>query len=429
MRPRMHSVDQRVVITGMGVLAPNGHGLSAFEQALRDGRSGIRFRPEMARLGFGCQVAGVPEETDALAAQYFDPTELAGMDRHVVMGSIAALDCWKDAGFERAFDGPVDWETAVAFGSGIGSIDTVGRTLVPMTDAGRVRRLGSSIPERIMTSSASARIAGLLGLGGQILSVSSACATGTEALIDGYRMIREGRAARVLAGGCESDSVYIAASFDAMRVLSRNYNDEPARASRPLSATAAGFVPSGGAAALMLESLASATARGARIYAEISGGAVNCGGMRNGGTMTAGNREGVQRCIRAALCSANIHPRRIDLISGHLTATKADPLEVENWLGALDLAPGEFPLMNAPKSLLGHALGAAGAIESVAVVLQLCRSFVHPSMNCEDLHPELPWCEAKVPRRCLDREIQVVAKASFGFGDVNACILFQKFHR
>ena len=132
-------------------------------------------------------------------------------------------------------------------------------------------------------------------------------------------MVRDGWATRVLAGGCESDSPYVWAGFDAMRVLSRNFNETPASASRPLSATAGGFVPAAGAGAVLLETLDSAVSRGARIYAEIAGGAVNCGGHRNGGTMTAGNPEGARRCIRQAVCSAGVLPEEIDFISGEIS--------------------------------------------------------------------------------------------------------------
>ncbi|MEO8597164.1 MAG: beta-ketoacyl-[acyl-carrier-protein] synthase family protein [Candidatus Solibacter sp.] len=418
---------RRVVLTGLGVLSPNAHGVEEFEEALRAGRSGIRANPELTNLGFACQVAGLPDNLDGLRDSYFDSVTQLGMDRYTVLGCIAALDCWRDAGLTVDPDIP-DWDTSIVFGSGIGGLETSGKVLVPMTDAGRVRRMGSVVPERVMASAASARIAGLVGAGGQVTSNSSACSTSTESLLLGYWAIREGRAQRVLAGGCEGDSPYIWAGFDAMRVLSRNFNDRPAEASRPLSATANGFVPAAGAGAVMLESLASARDRGARIYAEVAGGAVNCGGQRNGGTMTAGNPEGVQRCIQAAMRSACVAPAQIDLISGHLTATQGDRVEVRNWRRALCLPDGRFPLLNAPKSLLGHALGAAGAMECVACILQLRGHFVHPSLNCEDLHPEIAWCDPFIPRTCVERELRVVAKASFGFGDVNSCILFRKFN-
>ena len=417
----------RVVVTGLGVLSPIGHGLQAFEGGLREGRSGIRFRPELLALGFRCQVAGVPEGIEELRGEYFDPVTLLGMDRYTIIGCIAGLDCWEDAGFSRQPSPEVDWETAVVFGSALGGLEIAGKTLIPSMDGGQVRRLGSVIPERLMWSSASARLGGLLGVGGQVTSNSSACSTGTEAIANGYWMIRQGRATRVLAGGCEGDSPYLWAGFDAMRVLCRNFNEAPDRASRPMSASAAGFVPAAGAAAVMLESLESALMRGARIYAEVAGAAANCGGQRNGGTMTFGNPEGVRRCIRAAIADAGIKPEDIDLISGHLTSTAGDTFEANNWYCALQLPADRFPLLNAPKSLFGHALGAAGAIESVAAILQLQKGFVHPSLNCEDLHPELAWCNGSIVRECLEKRLRVVAKASFGFGDVNTCVLFRDY--
>jgi 3-oxoacyl-(acyl-carrier-protein) synthase len=415
------------VITGLGVLSPIGHGLAEFAEGLREGRSGIRYEPELESLGFGCCVAGVPCGVEGLAARYFEPHVQIGMDRYATIGCIAGLDCWKDAGLPEPAKDRVDWDTSIVFGSGIGGIETIGRTLVPETDNRRARRLGSTIPERIMGSSVSARLAGILGAGGQVTSNSSACATGTEAIANAWWMVREGRARRVIAGGCEGASPYIWAGFDAMRVLSSRFNDAPSRASRPMSASAGGFVPAGGGAALMLEDLDTALQRGARIYAEIAGGAVNCGGHRNGGTMTAANAEGARRCIRGAVDSAKIGADEIDLISGHLTATAADPMEAANWRAALNLPAEQFPLINAPKSLFGHTLGAAGAIESVACVLQLYRGFVHPSINCEDVHPELGWCERSIPRTAVERDLEIVAKASFGFGDVNACIVFRRW--
>jgi 3-oxoacyl-(acyl-carrier-protein) synthase len=135
----------------------------------------------------------------------------------------------------------------------------------------------------------------------------------------------------------------------------------------------------------------------------------------------------VRRCIRSAVQSAGVKPEEIDLISGHLTGTKGDPIEVNSWRHALDLLPERFPLLNAPKSLFGHALGAAGAIECVACILQLQGGFVHPSINCEDLHPDLAGYEASIPLTAVRKDLRVIAKSSFGFGDVNACILFRKY--
>jgi 3-oxoacyl-(acyl-carrier-protein) synthase len=266
-----------------------------------------------------------------------------------------------------------------------------------------------------------------LALGNQVTTNSSACTTGTEAVVDAFLRIREGRAKRMLAGGSEGHSMYIWAGFDAMKVLNRTRNHSPTEASRPMSASAAGFVPGSGAGVLMLESLESAERRGARIYAEVRGGYVNCGGHRMGGSMTAPNPEAVQRCIRGAVAMSGIQPDAIGAINGHLTATFADPYEVANWSNALELAPDRMPLLHSTKSLIGHALGAAGGIECVAAVLELHKGFVHGSANCEDLHPALTAYAARIPHRSVDvPDLRVIAKASFGFGDVNGCVIFGK---
>ena len=416
-------------MTGLGVLAPNGHGLEAFERALRQGESGIRVVPGLAELKFGCQVGGVPQGVDQLQGDYLSDEELYAMNPNMVYAAIAAIDAWTDAGLPRiAPDAEPDWSTGAVIGTGIGGIDTIAEKLAPKTDAGKVARLGSTMVEQIMSSGNSARVAGLLGLGNQVTTNSSACNTGTEAIVEAFHRIREGRAERMLAGGSEGHSKYIWAGFDAMKVLNRGKNDAPAQASRPLSASAAGFIPGSGSGVLMLESLDSARARGARIWAEVLGGFVNCGGHRQGGSMTAPNPTSVQRCIRGAVAMAGILPRDIGLINGHLTATFADPHEVENWRAALELSAEQLPLIQSTKSLIGHALGAAGGIECVASVLQVARGFAHGSLNCEDLHPEVARFASSVVHQTREvPELSVIAKASFGFGDVNGCVIFKKY--
>jgi 3-oxoacyl-(acyl-carrier-protein) synthase len=144
--------------------------------------------------------------------------------------------------------------------------------------------------------------------------------------------------------------------------------------------------------------------------------------------MTAPNPDGVKRCIIGAIADAGIDARQIDAINGHLTATFADPLEVKNWSKAMGRGPGDFPYINATKSVIGHCLGAAGAIESVAVVLEVYKGFLHPSINCEDIHPDIVSFSEKVPRTCMEfPELRIIAKAAFGFGDVNSCLIFKKW--
>lgn len=419
----------RVVVTGMGVVAPNGSNVHEFEAALRAGKSGIRFQPRMQELNLHCQVAGQPEVDPARIARTFSPGILRATNSVMLYAGLAAIECWQDAGF--AYDqrerGPVDWETGAIVGTGVGGIDTIAEQLVPAVNAGRARRMGSTIPEQMMSSSTSAFVAGVLGLGGEVMTLSSACATGTEALVQAFFHLRSGSGSRILAGSAEGASVYTWASFDAMRVCCSSFNEQPERASRPLSSTAGGFVPSAGAGIVMLETLESALHRGARIYAEVVGGAANCGGQRNGGTISASNPAGMERCMRMALCSARMAGSEIEYINGHLTATKGDALEVGSLMSALQARPETFPWLNATKSLIGHALGGAGAIEAVGTLLQLDRGFIHPSLNSEDLHPDVLSIESKLPRRTMETRINSAMKVSFGFGDVNACIIFRKW--
>ena len=425
------SDNDRVVVTGIGVVAPNANGTKAFEQALRQGVSGIRHIPLLAELKFACQVAGVPQGVDELAEEYFAADELRAMNSSHRFGCIAALDAWSDAGFERPDprdDSALDWDVGAILGTGIGGLDTIGEKVIPLVDAGRVRRLGSTMVEQIMASGVSARVAGLLALGNQVTANSSACSTGTEAIIEGYSRIRSGLAKRMLCGGTEGSSHYIWSGFDSMRVLCRKHNDEPEKASRPMSASAAGFVPGSGAGILFLESLDSAQARGARIHAEILGGSINSGGHRSGGSMTAPNPVGVQRCIRQTIENAGIDRGEIDAINGHLTATGADPREVDSWAAALECSPEDFPPIVSTKSMIGHGLGAAGGMESVACILMLTGGFVHPSLNCEDVHPEIEAYADSIPHIVLEMpKLKTIIKAGFGFGDVNSCVIFRRW--
>ena len=201
-----------------------------------------------------------------------------------------------------------------------------------------------------------------------------------------------------------------------MRVLCSDSNDNPTFGSRPMSATSSGFVPSGGSGALVLETLESAQKRNAKIYAEILGGQVNSGGQRSGGTMTAPNSEAVVACIKSAVEVANIRPEEVDMISGHLTSTKGDPIEIRNWSKALGLKGSDFPLINTPKSMIGHSIAGAGSVELVACVLQIYNNFVHTNINLDQIHPEILEVidEDRMPKKSVDQEVNTLMKANFG---------------
>ena len=421
----------RVVITGLGVVAPNGVGVAEFLSALQMGRSGIRYLEVLKDLKLGCQVGGKPEVSEEQKRAYLPDLMLRKLEADgVLYGAMAGVEAWRDAGLPEpnATDGQVDWDSGCIVGAGLPGTDAI-RTSIYNVDAGKAKRLGSTTVPQTMSSGVSAFLGGLLGLGNQVTTNGSACSTGSEAIIMGYERIKLGKAKRMLCGGCDSASPYVWAGFDAMRVLNRRSNHAPEQASKPMSAEREGFVPAGGGGVLLLESLESANARGAKIYAEVIGGYINSGGQQNGGTMTAPNSEGVQRCIRGALADAQITAHDIDAISGHLTATHFDTLEVENWVETLGRKGTDFPYISSLKSMIGHSLSAAGAIESVAAVLQLYHGFLHPSINCEVVDPKIETLisTTKIPQTKLDIQPNIIIKSSFGIGDVNSCVIFKKF--
>jgi 3-oxoacyl-(acyl-carrier-protein) synthase len=422
-------MSRRVVITGLGVVSPNGVGVPAFLSAIRHGTSGIRYNPVYKDLHFNCQVAGTPEFDWERLKGYVSEITFHGLQGHALgYGIMAALDAWTDAGNEIGGKETM-WDTGCVFGSSVSECEVV-KKIYNKVDAGEAKKLGSRVIEQMMNSSITAYISGRLGLGNRIVATSAACATGTQAILMGYEYIRHGSARRMVVGSSEHVDPYIFGSFDSMRILSRKFNATPEKASRPMSETAGGFVPGSGAGALVLEDLDFALSRGARIYAELLGGACNSGGQRNGGSMTAPASPGVIRCITDAVTNAGIDPRSIDLISGHLTATVADAMEIQNWCLALGRNGCNFPPVNSLKSMIGHSLSAAGSIESVAAILQIVHQFIHPNINLEDPNPEIlrqidPGC---LPVKAVEKELRTVAKANFGFGDVNACLIFSKYN-
>jgi 3-oxoacyl-(acyl-carrier-protein) synthase len=423
---------RRVVITGLGVVAPNGVGLNAFDTALRNGISGIRFIPELKELNFACQIGGAPDLSETDLSYYFTELQLKHLKASgVIYGCIAGLSAWEDAGLDRPANKEIapNWESGCVFGAGLAGINVI-REGIYKTDEGNVKRLGSTLIEQTMSSGISAHLGGMLGLGNMVTTNTSACSTGTEAIYMGWQRIVNGLADRMLCGGCDADGPYVWGGFDSMRVLNRKSNEFPEKGSCPMSANAAGFVPGSGGGALVLEDYDTAINRGAKIYAEVLGGFVNSGGQQQGGTMTAPNSIAIRKCIEGALRTARISANEIDAISGHLTSTMGDTMEVKNWSDALGRTGMDFPYINALKSMTGHCLSAAGAIESVAVALQLKNGFLHPTINLEEPHAEvLKYVHPNKLVRDKNNTIgvNVIAKSSFGFGDVNACVIFKKY--
>ena len=423
-------MTKRVVITGLGVVSPNGADLGQFRHAIRNGLSGIRHDPQLEQLLFSCQIAGKPVIDETRLGLYFTELETRNLDSTgIVYGVIAGMDAWKDAGLEIAEQEEPYWECGTVFGTGTSGIDKF-RSAIYKLDNLEIRKLGSTVVAQTMASGVSALLAGKIGLGNQVTTNSSACATGTESVLMAYERIKNGQATIMLAGSTSDSGPYIWGGFDAMKVCTYKHNGNPETGSRPMSETASGFVPGSGAGALVLESLEHALSRGAKIYAEILGGNVNAGGQRGTGTMTAPNARAVQRCIVSALAASGVNPADIEVINGHLTATSKDTLEIENWVKAIGRSGKDFPYINSIKGMTGHCISASGSIECVASVLQISEGFIFPNINCEDLHPEIEKLvdPQQIPRVCLEKEFDILIKASFGFGDVNACLLLKRYH-
>ena len=419
---------KRVVITGLGVCAPNGSTIAEFSEAIKNGVSGIQSIPQLKDLKFSCQIGGIPDISEERINNYLTPLQQRGFNSSgILYGIISGIDALKDAGIHTETKKP-NWNLGIIFGAGTSGVEKF-REAIYKIDAGNTRRLGSTSVIQIMGSGTTAYLTGITGAANQVTTNSSACATGTEAILMGYERIANGKATQMLCGSTSDHGPYVWAGFDALKVMTYKHNEDPTKASRPMSETASGFVPGSGSGALVLESLESAEKRGAKVYAEVLGGAVNSGGQRGGGSMTAPNSEAVQRCIKEAIAASEINPSEIDYINGHLTATTKDAVEIKNWCTALQRKGADFPYINSLKSMTGHCLAASGSVEAVSTILQMEEGFIFPSINCEDLHPEITdlISEKCIPKQVISAKINVAVKASFGFGDVNACVVFKKF--
>ena len=294
----------RVVITGIGVIAPNGVGRVEFENSLRSGRSGIEFFEKSKTLNFNCQIAGKPNITADYKQIYFDDYyQYKLKNKGIIYGCLSGLEAWKDAGLKYNHEF-LDYESGMIFGSGALAMDSFNQNTVENILEGKSRRLGSSIIPQSMSSGAAAYLNKILGLGNRVLSNSSACITGSESILLGFEHLKLGKAKRMLCGSTEGDGILIWGAFDPMRILTSDSNDTPEQGSRPLCKTSVGFVPGGGSGALVLETLESAQKRNAKIYAEILGADVNSGGFRSGGSMTAPNSSAVINCMRNTLAQS-----------------------------------------------------------------------------------------------------------------------------
>jgi 3-oxoacyl-[acyl-carrier-protein] synthase-1 len=406
-----------VVVTGRGVVSPIGNSIADVLPALREGRSGLAVDPDFVKYGFKCQVAGRVRDLDP--AKYFTEEQMLSMSRTSLFSSIAAVQAVRESGLGQA-DLERE-ETGVVIGCGLGSAEDLVQNAQKMFEQRSPRRIGSHGIDKTMASTCAANATVLFKTRGVGEALSSACATGLHNVGYAARLIRHGYQDTVICGAADEDGWGTAHPFDAMRVLCADSNDRPERASRPLDATRAGFVPAGGAGVVVLESAKRALGRGARPFARIAGYWSSSDGS---GDMTAPSADGQRRLIRAALRDGGVDPRAIEYVNLHGTSTPTgDVVEV---LSLVEAIGAEGFLVSSSKSQIGHALGGAGSIELVFCLLMLEHGFVAPSINIETLDPALEPYRHLVAMKTVERPLRMVMTNNFGFGNTNGCMILER---
>ncbi len=406
------------MVTGLGLVTPVGIGKERFWESLAAGKSGIGRVTGFDVRQYSCQIAG--EVTDFEPADFFDKREAKKMDRFTQFAAAAACMAWDDAGLERS--GVDRDEVGVLVASGIGGIQTMEEQYRILLEKGP-RRVSPFFVPMLIANMASGYISILLRLRGPNSTVVTACAASSHALGEACRMIQRGDARVMVAGGAEAAVSHLAfAGFCSARALSTR-NDEPEKASRPFDARRDGFVMGEGSGVVILERLDHALERGAHIYGEI----VGYGMSGDGYHVTAPDPEGrgARLSMRRALCSAGVEPDAVDYVNSHGTSTeyndKIETLAIRKIFGA----HADKLLVNSTKSMTGHLLGAAGAVEVSAVLLQMQHGLVHPTINYDYPDPE---CDLDyVPNTARPHRINLALSNSFGFGGTNASLLIRRY--
>ncbi len=411
-------MKKRVVITGLGAITPVGIGTENFWQALVAGKSGIDRISRFDPTEYTTQIAG--EVKDFEPAQYIDKKEAKRMDRCTQFAIAAAKMAFEDSGI--VLDQEDRSRIGTLIGTGIGGMDTLHDQYKTLFDKGPNRISPFFVPMMIANMPAG-QTSITFGLQGPCSCVVTACATGTNAIGDAFKIIQRGDADVMVAGGTEAAiSPAAVAGFCAMKAMSTR-NDEPQKASRPFDKDRSGFVMGEGAGIVIMESLEHALARGAKIYAEVVGYGFNADAYH----ITAPAPEGAQaaKCMAMALKDAGIEPSAVDYINAHGTST---PLNDKNETLAIKALFGDHAKklkVSSIKSMTGHLLGAAGGIETIATVLTITNSIIPPTINLETQDPELDL--DYVPNKAQEHVVNVALSNSFGFGGHNATILVKKY--
>jgi 3-oxoacyl-[acyl-carrier-protein] synthase-1 len=402
---------RRVVVTGLGIVSCLGNDPQAVVEALRNGRSGIRFKEEYAELGFRSHVAGVVDiDLDAL----IDRKLRRFMGDAAAYAYVSMAQAIEDAGLTP--EQVSSERTGLIAGSGGASSANQVEAADVMREKG-LRRVGPYRVTRTMGSTVSACLATPFKIKGVNYSISSACATSAHCIGNAMEQIQLGKQDIVFAGGGEEEHWTLSCLFDAMGALSTQYNETPEKASRPYDKARDGFVIAGGGGMLVLEELEHAKARGAKIYAEL----VGYGATSDGHDMVAPSGEGAVRCMRQAMANVD---GSIDYINTHGTSTPVG--DVAELKAIREVFGDSTPPMSSTKSLTGHSLGATGVQETIYSLLMMEHGFIAASANVDELDDQAAGFDIVTSLRegvSVDR----VLSNSFGFGGTNACLVLQRY--
>ena len=413
---------RRVVITGMGIVSPVGTGVEHAWKNILAGKSGVKKITEFEVEDLASQIAGLPV-VGTEPGQYnpdavVDPREQRKLDKVITYGIVAADEAIKDAGLDN-YEGDKE-RIGVSIGSGIGGFNTIYDNCIELHEGGPRLVSPFFIPKGIINMAAG-NISIKYGFKGPNISVVTACATGAHSIGEAMRTIKYGDADIMICGGTEGAVSRIAlAGFSAMRALSTR-NDEPMRASRPWDKNRDGFIMAEGAGVLVLEEYEHAVARGAKIYAEVAGYGMSADAYHI--TAPAPNGEGGMRAMKSALKDAGVNPADVDYINAHGTSTGLGDV---GELAAVQTLFGDAPVsMSSTKSMTGHLLGLAGAVEAIFCALSIRDGIVPPTINLDDPEDAVGDIDL-VPHKAKERKVDVALSNSFGFGGTNASIVLKK---
>ncbi|AXI53741.1 beta-ketoacyl-[acyl-carrier-protein] synthase I [Sulfitobacter sp. JL08] len=406
---------RRVVVTGLGIVSSVGNNASEVLASLKAGKSGIEASPTMAEHGFRSQIAGTLKIDPA---EHIDKRTLRFMGPGAAYAHIAMSEAIANAGLSE--DDIVNPRTGLVAGSGGPSTSAMFAAHQTVLSSGATKRIGPFAVPKCMSSTISANLATAFHIKGINYSITSACSTSLHCIGNAAEQIMMGKQDVMFAGGGEELDWTLSCLFDAMGAMSSKYNDAPETASRAFDANRDGFVISGGGGIVVLEDLDHAVARGAKIYAEVTG----YGATSDGHDMVAPSGEGGERAMRIAL-STLPEGRRVDYINAHGTSTPVgDVGEVEAVRRVF--GQGSTPPISSTKSMTGHAQGAAGALEAIFCLLMLDQDFITQSINVETLDPALDPAEIAT-KRVDNAGLDSVMTNSFGFGGTNGSMILSKF--